>query len=279
MTYQPPPFRMNGAADSSRWIGPPQTSQVTSARLRDALPHFEDTRAARALVFVGWHETKEYMAIMRVSRSAVGAGPVPGRAVARVRDLDARRRDPHARSARLLRGGREEHLGGANLARLSSLRQAVEVEPRNSLYHNAVGAVLLNIGRHADAQAEFQKAVELDPTYADAYHNLGSAYAEQAKWEEAIVAYRSALAQTIYTPARGHLQQPRLRLLGARSPQGGGGGVPRGAPARLPARAVAFLARGVAPEGREAGGGHCPPAGRPGPRARLPCWASGRTRC
>jgi Tfp pilus assembly protein PilF len=81
---------------------------------------------------------------------------------------------------------------------LSSLRQAVEIEPRNALYHNAVGAVLLNIGRHVDAQAEFQKAVELDPTYADAYHNLGSAYAEQAKWEDAIVAYRRALAQTIY---------------------------------------------------------------------------------
>jgi len=81
---------------------------------------------------------------------------------------------------------------------LSSLRQAVEIEPRNALYHNAVGAVLLNIGRHVDAQAEFQKAVELDPTYADAYHNLGSAYAEQAKWDDAIVAYRRALAQTIY---------------------------------------------------------------------------------
>ena len=82
---------------------------------------------------------------------------------------------------------------------LSSLRQAVEIEPRNALYHNAVGAVMLNIGRFADAQGEFQKAVELDPTYADAYHNLGSAYAEQAKWEDAITAYRRALAQTIYT--------------------------------------------------------------------------------
>jgi Tfp pilus assembly protein PilF len=82
---------------------------------------------------------------------------------------------------------------------LSSLRQAVEIEPRNPLYHNAVGAVMLNIGRFADAQGEFQKAVELDPTYADAYHNLGSAYAEQAKWEDAITAYRRALAQTIYT--------------------------------------------------------------------------------
>lgn len=81
---------------------------------------------------------------------------------------------------------------------LSSLRQAVEIEPGNPLYRNAVGAVMLNIGRFPDAQAEFQKAVELDPTYADAYHNLGSAYAEQGKWEEAIGAYRKALAQTIY---------------------------------------------------------------------------------
>ena len=81
---------------------------------------------------------------------------------------------------------------------LSSLRMAAEIEPQNPLYHNAVGAVLLSVGRYPDAQAEFQKAVELDPTYADAFHNLGSAYAEQAKWEDAIVAYRKALAQTIY---------------------------------------------------------------------------------
>jgi tetratricopeptide (TPR) repeat protein len=40
--------------------------------------------------------------------------------------------------------------------------------------------------------------VELDPTYADAFHNLGSTYAEQGKWEEAIAAYKKALAQTIY---------------------------------------------------------------------------------
>jgi tetratricopeptide (TPR) repeat protein len=82
---------------------------------------------------------------------------------------------------------------------LASLRQAAEVEPQNALYRNAVGAVLLNVGRFPDAQAEFQKAVELDPTYADAYHNLGSAYAEQGKWEEAITAYKKALAQTIYS--------------------------------------------------------------------------------
>jgi tetratricopeptide (TPR) repeat protein len=82
---------------------------------------------------------------------------------------------------------------------LASLRQAAEVEPENALYHNAVGAVLLNVGRFSDAQVEFQKAVELDATYADAFHNLGSAYAEQGKWEEAITAYKKALAQALYT--------------------------------------------------------------------------------
>lgn len=81
---------------------------------------------------------------------------------------------------------------------LASLRQAAEIEPQNPLYRNAVGAVLLNVGRFPDAQVEFQKAVELDPTYADAFHNLGSAYAEQGKWDEAVGAYKKALAQTIY---------------------------------------------------------------------------------
>ncbi len=81
---------------------------------------------------------------------------------------------------------------------LASLRQAVEVDPTNALYHNAVGAVLLNVGRAPDAQVEFQKAVELDPTYGDAYHNLGSSLAEQGQWEEAIAAYKKALAQPVY---------------------------------------------------------------------------------
>jgi len=48
---------------------------------------------------------------------------------------------------------------------LAALRQAVEIEPGNALYRNAVGAVMLNIGRYPEAQAEFLKfsdqAVEL----------------------------------------------------------------------------------------------------------------------
>ena len=138
------------------------------------------------------------MAIMRVSRHAsvlalCAAAWLPACATTtaddEIRTLEAR--------ASYEAGVKSISEGRISLG-LSSLRQAVEIEPRNPLYHNAVGAVMLNIGRFPDAQLEFQKAVELDPTYADAFHNLGSAYAEQAKWEDAIVAYRKALAQTIY---------------------------------------------------------------------------------
>ena len=31
VTYHPPPFKMNGAGERSRWTGPPQTSHVVSA--------------------------------------------------------------------------------------------------------------------------------------------------------------------------------------------------------------------------------------------------------
>ena len=147
---------------------------------------------------------------------------------------------------------------------LSSLRQAVEIEPRNPLYHNAVGAVLLNIGRYADAQVEFQKAVELDPTYADAFHNLGSAYAEQAKWEDAIGAYRRALAQTIYTRPEttyNNLGYAYWALDRARTP--------RSVPVALqlePKLVPSHFWLGCCSRRKAAGGGQGPLPGGPGPR-------------
>ena len=41
---------------------------------------------------------------------------------------------------------------------------------------------------------EFRKAVEIDPKSADAHFHLGTAYAEIGRWEDAVTAYRRALA-------------------------------------------------------------------------------------
>ncbi len=88
---------------------------------------------------------------------------------------------------------------------LSSLREAVQLDPANPVFRNALGVLLLDLHKPAEAQAEFQKAVELDPNYAEAHHNLGLSYAEQGQWEQAIVAYRKALSMPVYsTPEVGY---------------------------------------------------------------------------
>ena len=49
-------------------------------------------------------------------------------------------------------------------------------------------------GRDDDeAIVSFSKAIEIDPTYASAYANLGSAYDQQGKIAEAVTAYSTAL--------------------------------------------------------------------------------------
>src|SRR5215469_5492830 len=79
-------------------------------------------------------------------------------------------------------------LGDKNVSvGLSSLKEAVQLDPSQPTYHNALGVVLLDLHKPAEAEAEFQKAVTLDGTYAEAHHNLGLAYAEQARYDQAIV--------------------------------------------------------------------------------------------
>jgi type IV pilus assembly protein PilF len=87
----------------------------------------------------------------------------------------------------------------------SSLKEAVQLDPDNAVFRNALGVVLLDLRKPAEAETEFRKAVELDPGYAEAQHNLGLSFAEQGRWEQAIAAYRKALSLPIYpTPEVGY---------------------------------------------------------------------------
>ncbi len=88
---------------------------------------------------------------------------------------------------------------------LSSLKEAIQIDPENAIYHNVLGVVYLELHQAADAEAEFRKAVELDPGYGEAVHNLGLSFAEQGRYEEAIVQYRKAISMPIYpTPEVGY---------------------------------------------------------------------------
>lgn len=82
---------------------------------------------------------------------------------------------------------------------LSALGESVTLDPANPIYRNALGVVRLDLKQPKEAQAEFAKAIALDPGYAEAHHNLGLAHAEQRRFDEAVGAYRKALSFPTYS--------------------------------------------------------------------------------
>lgn len=82
---------------------------------------------------------------------------------------------------------------------LTSLNEAANLDPTKAIYRNALGFIKLNLKQFKEAQGEFAKAIEIDPTYGEAHHNLGLAYAEQGRYEDAVTAYRKALSFPTYS--------------------------------------------------------------------------------
>jgi tetratricopeptide (TPR) repeat protein len=71
---------------------------------------------------------------------------------------------------------------------------AVAAAPANAATHNSLGSGLCDgTGDYDAAIACFRKAIELDPTYAQAHYNLGNALRGQGKVDEAIASYRKAI--------------------------------------------------------------------------------------
>ena len=70
----------------------------------------------------------------------------------------------------------------------------VQAASGEAVKRNNFGAELLKQGKLAEAIAEFQQAVTLDPMYAAAFRNLGYAHDRAGQGDEAVAAYRRALA-------------------------------------------------------------------------------------
>lgn len=88
---------------------------------------------------------------------------------------------------------------------LAALREAVSLDPQKAQFRDSLGLLYLQLGRPDLARPEFEGAAEADPQYADAIFHLGTALAEQGKWEEAVGAYRRAIAlPRLTTPDLAH---------------------------------------------------------------------------
>jgi tetratricopeptide (TPR) repeat protein len=74
---------------------------------------------------------------------------------------------------------------------LAELQKAVTLTPDSKAAQYNLGLVQLKLGEYQNAVASITKALKIDR--ADAYNNLGLAYAGLKKWDEAVNAYREAL--------------------------------------------------------------------------------------
>jgi tetratricopeptide (TPR) repeat protein len=68
----------------------------------------------------------------------------------------------------------------------AELKKAAELDPPNGgKYYYNLGAMLVNAGQGEAAGEAFKKAIELTPTYADAYYQYGVTLVGQAKIDPA----------------------------------------------------------------------------------------------
>jgi type IV pilus assembly protein PilF len=89
------------------------------------------------------------------------------------------------------------------------LQKALELDPDYADAHNAM-AVLLHLSFHRPEEAvqHYKRALEIRPTFSEAKTNLANVYLDQARYDEAIALYEDALNDMLYpTPfiAQGNL--------------------------------------------------------------------------
>ena len=81
-------------------------------------------------------------------------------------------------------------------------------DPDDSSLRASYGGVLGAVGRYDEALVQLDRAIELDPLNAEAYHNRGLVHERRGEREAAIAEYRSALRyRPDYPPSRAALRR------------------------------------------------------------------------
>jgi len=76
---------------------------------------------------------------------------------------------------------------------LENYQKVIALDPSNAELHNALGNVYANTGNIPEAQAEFQKSAELNPSgAAKSYFNLGAILYNTGKMDEAAAAFKKS---------------------------------------------------------------------------------------
>lgn len=85
------------------------------------------------------------------------------------------------------------HQKGASEEALEWMEKAVELEPRNPLYHNNISDAYMANNRLDDAEKAAKKAIKLNKNYKDPYLQLGIVMTRKKQYLNALQYYRQAL--------------------------------------------------------------------------------------
>lgn len=84
-------------------------------------------------------------------------------------------------------------------AAVAHIERALAERPEDALFVFVSGNVLADLGRYAEAEAAYRRAVGLDPGLALAWHHLGQLLGRLDRLEEAAAAYEAAERHGLYT--------------------------------------------------------------------------------
>ncbi|AFY64842.1 glycosyl transferase family 9 [Geitlerinema sp. PCC 7407] len=101
-------------------------------------------------------------------------------------------REPTAAEALNAQGIAAQNAGDWQQA-IAAYRQAIDLQPDFAQAHYNLGTALQAQKRDDEALAAYQRAIALDPGLADAYNNLGNLYRSRRDIPQAIAAYRQAI--------------------------------------------------------------------------------------
>jgi len=97
--------------------------------------------------------------------------------------------DAYARAARV-EGNRDTRIQHEEKS-LDYYTKAIQADPNNANLHEALGSLYSDTGKTEEAQQEYQKAIELNPTGAASYYyNMGVVFVNKGKMDEAAAALK-----------------------------------------------------------------------------------------
>lgn len=83
------------------------------------------------------------------------------------------------------------------LGRIDMLRELLDKEPKDIFLNYALALEFVSELSLSDAEQQFAKVFEIDPTYVAAYYQMGKLFESQLKNEEALHYFKTGLAHAI----------------------------------------------------------------------------------